>query len=214
MHLEPHATLGWAIGNLGGADRRLRNYCTLGAVLPDIDAASYLFGAQAYGQWHHTFGHNVFLWAGFVGWVTWRCRSWRALVLSFLSFGSHLLTDAQLSGWLQYWFWPFSRKGYLFPGAVGLEHPINYWLVYASFALVILLAFACKRTPSDIFSPKLDGIFLAWFRRKDLACGVCGRACNQLCEECSKPVCIRHGHVRRGMKLMCPACAGRNPDRS
>ena len=63
MHLEPHAALGWAIGNLGGADRQLRRYCVLGAILPDIDALSYIFGPQAYGRWHHTFGHNVFLWA-------------------------------------------------------------------------------------------------------------------------------------------------------
>jgi len=60
MHLEPHAALGWAIGNLGRADRKLRNWCVLGAILPDIDAFPYVFGAQYYGRWHHTFGHNVF----------------------------------------------------------------------------------------------------------------------------------------------------------
>lgn len=86
MHFEPHAALGWAIGNVGGVDRQLRKWCVVGAILPDIDAAPYVFGPEAYGHWHHTFGHNVFLWILFSGWVTWKCRSMRALVLSFLAF--------------------------------------------------------------------------------------------------------------------------------
>lgn len=212
MHFEPHAALGWLIGNLGGGDRRVRNYCTVGAVLPDIDAAAYLFGPQAYGEWHHTFGHNVFLWAAFTGWVGWRCGSWRAGWLAFLSFGSHLLTDAQFSGWKLYLFWPASRAGYVFPGAVGLEHPINYWLVYLSFVVAVLLAIACKRTPLDIFSPKLDRLVVSFFRRKDRSCATCGAACNQSCDGCAEPVCIRHGRVRKKLRLVCPACAG--PERT
>src|SRR4026207_134601 len=140
MHLEPHAALGWALGNVGGADRDLRKWCVIGAVLPDIDAVPYVFGAEAYARWHHTFGHNVFLWALFVGYVTYRGRSVRALILSFLSFGSHLITDAQLSGWDLYLFWPFSYEGFLFPHAVGLAAPINIYLVYLSFVAVVMLA--------------------------------------------------------------------------
>jgi hypothetical protein len=214
MHFEPHATLGWVIGNLGGGDRRVRNYCTLGAVLPDIDAAAYVFGPLAYGEWHHTFGHNVFLWAAFTGWVGWRCRSWRAALLAFLSFGSHLLTDAQFSGWKQYWFWPVSREGYLFSSAVQLEHPINYWLVYVSFLVVGLVAVAFKRAPIDIFSPKLDWMVVAFFRKKDRSCATCGRACNQNCDGCAQSVCLRHGSVRRRMRLLCPACVGREREKS
>ena len=36
MHLEPHAALGWSIGVVGSADRKLRNWCVVGAILPDI----------------------------------------------------------------------------------------------------------------------------------------------------------------------------------
>ena len=206
MHFEPHATLGWAIGNLGGGDRRLRNYCVLGSVLPDIDAAPYLFGPQAYGEWHHTFGHNVFLWAAFIGWVVWKCKSWRAAVLSCLSFGSHLLTDAQLSGWQLYLFWPASRDGYLFPNAVGLDAPINYWLVYLSPVVIVVLAILFKRTPIDIVSPKLDRLFTSFFQAKPLRCGSCGRKCNQLCDACGEAICVRHGTVKKGFRLLCPAC--------
>jgi len=83
-------------------------------------------------------------------------RSVRALLLSFLAFGSHLLADAEFSGWDLYLFWPFSTRGYSFPGAVGLEAPINTHLVYYSFVVVGLLALIYKRTPLDIFSPRLD----------------------------------------------------------
>ncbi|HTG43435.1 MAG TPA: metal-dependent hydrolase [Verrucomicrobiae bacterium] len=208
MHLEPHATLGWLLANVGGADRQLRKWCVVGAILPDIDAIAYLFGAHAYGRWHHTFGHNVFLWVAFVAWVTYRCKSKRAFILSFLAFGSHLLTDAQLSGWDQYFFWPFSRTGYLFPGAVGLEAPINTQLVYASFVVIALVAFFYQRTPLDLFSPRLDQLLISAFRAKDLTCGFCPRKCNQTCVSCQQPVCVRHGAVKKKpIRLLCPECA-------
>ena len=213
MHFEPHATLGWTIGILGGADRRLRNYCVVGAVLPDIDAAAYLFGPLAYGEWHHTFGHNVFLWAAFVGWVTWRCRSWRALLLSALAFGSHLLTDAQFSGWRQYLLWPISHEGYVFSGAVGLEAPINYWLVYASPAVIVILAAFFRRTPIDIFSPALDRLIVSFFEAKKLSCAACGRACNQICAECGGSVCARHTRIQRSFRLICANCEKRREPR-
>jgi len=181
MHLEPHAALGGAIGNVCGADRELRKWCVIGAILPDIDAVPYIFGAEAYGRWHHTFGHNVFLWAFFVAFVTCRCRSLRALLLSFLSFGSHLITDAKLSGWDLYLFWPLSREGYQFARSVGLEAPINTHLVYYSFVAVALLAMFCRRTPIDLFSPKLDQLLISTFRKKTKKCAVCGNKCNQTC---------------------------------
>lgn len=211
MHLEPHAALGWAIGNLGGGDRRVRNYCTLGAVLPDIDAVAYVFGPKAYQDWHHTFGHNVFLWMAFTCWVAWHCGSWRAALLAFLSFGSHLVTDAQFSGWKLYLFWPVSRAGYVFPGSVGLESPINTWLVYASFIVVAALALIYKRTPLDIPSPKLDALLLSFFQKRDRRCAECGRACNQTCDECGNSICGRHGTLRRGLRVLCPGCVENLP---
>jgi membrane-bound metal-dependent hydrolase YbcI (DUF457 family) len=206
MHLEPHAALGWAIGNFGGADRDLRKWCVIGAILPDIDAVPYIFGVESYSRWHHTFGHNVFLWALFVGFVTFKFRSPRACILSFLSFGSHLLTDAGLSGWPVDLFWPFSRSGYLFPGAVGLEAPINTHLVYYSFLLVGLLAFLYGRTPLEMFSEKLDQLLISVFKAKHLVCSVCQRKCNQRCFQCDGPICFSHATVTKKMVPLCPDC--------
>jgi membrane-bound metal-dependent hydrolase YbcI (DUF457 family) len=207
VHLEPHAALGWAIGNVGGADRDLRKWCVIGAVLPDIDAAPYLFGAEAYARWHHTFGHNVFFWALFVGYVTYRFRSLRAFLLSFLSFGSHLLTDAKLSGWDLYLFWPLSHEGYRFPRSFGLEAPINTQLVYYSFVAIALLALIYRRTPIDLFSPKLDQLLISTFRKKTSTCAMCGKSCNQTCSECQRPVCFRHASVTKGISVLCSDCS-------
>jgi len=206
MHFEPHAALGWAIGNFGGADRQLRKWCVIGAILPDIDAIPFVFSAQAYGRWHHTFGHNVFLWGLFVAWITFKFRSKRALLLSFLSFGSHLLTDAQFSGWPLQLFWPFSKAGYFFRGAVSLSAPINTHLVYYSFVVVGILALLYQRTPVDIFSARLDRLLLSFFQKKPLSCSTCQRSTNQICSRCGSPVCMRHCTVGRGLRVVCPEC--------
>ncbi len=210
MHFEAHAALGWAISNLGGADRALRKWCVIGALLPDLDAIPYLFGPQAYGQWHHTFGHNVFLWALFMAGITFKFRSIRALVLSFLCFGSHLLTDAQFSGWNLQLFWPISNVGYLFPAAVSLSAPINTQMVYGSFLLVAALGVAYKRTPIELLSPKLDALLLSAFSHKPHFCAVCRGPSNQICSRCGDPICIRHTTVKRNMVLLCPDCVHRH----
>jgi membrane-bound metal-dependent hydrolase YbcI (DUF457 family) len=206
MHLEPHFALGWTLGNIGCADRELRKWCVIGAILPDLDAVPYVFGVEAYARWHHTFGHNVFLWALFAAYVTYRCRSLRAFVLSFLAFGSHLLTDAKLSGWDLYLFWPLSREGFQFQTSVGLGAPINTYLVYYSFVGVILLALIYRRTPIELFSVKLDQFLISAFRKKTQTCTVCGAKCNQTCAQCQRPVCFTHATLAKPIRILCQGC--------
>jgi hypothetical protein len=204
--------LGWTIGVVAKADVRLCRYCVLGALLPDLDGVSYLFGAEAYGKYHHTFGHNVFTGLLFCAVATVHCRSWKALGLSLLCFGSHLLADAWLSGWLQYLFWPFSGKGYVFANAVDLAHPINLQLVYLSLAMPLALALLYKRTPFELLSPALDRLLVSTFSRATAACHVCGRKANLACTRCAKPVCSRHSVIGRSWTVACPNCAtGNNP---
>ena len=207
MHIEPHFMLGWAIGNVGGGDRQLRTYCAIGAILPDIDALPIVFGAEAYGRYHHTFGHNVFLWAAFVVWVTWHQQSPRAFWLSTAAFGSHLLADAWLSGWYLAPLWPASEWDFLMPGGASLEAPINLWLVYLSLAAIPALASIYKRTPLEIISPRMDQIMVSIFDRKHLDCGFCERKANQRCSICGKPVCLRHGRVGRTLRILCLECS-------
>ncbi|MGZ4974632.1 MAG: metal-dependent hydrolase, partial [Limisphaerales bacterium] len=91
MYPDCHAMLGWTIGNLVPGDARLRRWATVAAILPDVDGLPIIFGANYYAQFHHTFGHNVFLWAA-VSVLAWKVlRSWKAGLVVFVSFGSHIL---------------------------------------------------------------------------------------------------------------------------
>jgi len=214
VHAEAHAGLGWLIGNLPPtADRRLRNWCLGAAVLPDVDSVAYLLGPEAYGKLHHTFGHNVFVGVACVAFAALHHRrqpaSRVALValLVGLSFASHLLADAKLSAYPVYVFWPLSAQGYEFSPNLGLAAPINSYLVYASLAVVALLALWRRVTPLDVLSPALDHLVLSPLRPKPLECSVCGRRCGNRCEVCRAAVCLHHSKVTRGFRIRCASCA-------
>lgn len=211
MHLEAHAALGWVIGNVGQTDRRLRAWCVAAAVLPDIDAAPYLFGPEAYGRWHHTFGHNVFLWAIVAAAAGVHCRSAPAFGYAAAAFGSHLVTDAFFSGWYLYPFWPWSRWEYMPKLHVGLEHPVNVWLIYAGLVAVLVIAARRRRTPMELFWPKFDRVVVSIFEKGDEACDICGRPANQRCSACGRFICIRHARINRKADLKCPACSDLRP---
>lgn len=206
MHLECHAVLGWLIANAGSNERQVRNYVVIGSILPDIDAIPYVFGAYYYGLYHHTFGHNVFLWLIWSIWGVRRFRSWKAGLLGFLAFGSHLLTDAFLSNWQLYLFWPVSRKGFLPANSLELSSPVNTYLLYSTPLWLIAAALIWKRTPLEWISPRLDHLFLSFFRGKRLKCSACGRNANLECEVCRKPICPRHLHVISRWQTRCPTC--------
>jgi len=206
VHIECHGMLGWAIGVVAKADVRLCRWCVLGALLPDLDSVSYLFGPEAYGKHHHTFGHSVFTGLLFCAAATAHCRSWKALGLSLLCFGSHLLTDAWLSGWLLYLFWPFSGKGCVFAHAVDLAHPVNLYLVYLSLVAPLALALVYRRTPIELLSPALDRLLVSTFSRATAVCHACGRKANLACARCAKPICSRHATIQRSWTVSCPDC--------
>ncbi len=202
MFGQAHAGLGWVVGvSAPTTDRRLRVWCAAAALLPDVDALSILLGKQHYDYWHHTFGHNVFLGSVVAAAAAWSFRGRRhasrlwATALVAACFASHLLTDARLSGWELYLFWPFSRTGYEFKPNLQLGHPINFVLVYVLMVLPWVLAFWRGVTPLEIVSPRLDRIVTNFFRKRALECAACGRPCNNRCDACQKPTCMRHGRI-------------------
>lgn len=211
MHLECHATLGWVLGNLAGVDRKVRNYAVIGAILPDIDAIPYVFGPYYYGLLHHTFGHNVFLGIAFAAFGGWKFKSWRAATLGLVSFGSHLLTDAFLSNWHLYLFWPLSSKGYLPANSLELSSPVNTYLVYAIPLVLAVAGLVWKRTPLEWISPRLDELAVSFFRRKHAACATCTRPANLSCDQCHRPICPKHLQVGKHWRVLCPECHPRSP---
>jgi membrane-bound metal-dependent hydrolase YbcI (DUF457 family) len=210
---QSHAALGWTIGTLWpGSTRRLRNWCVAASVLPDVDAATYLFGVNAYKDWHHVLGHNV---AGGVlcaAAAAWHCRkegarsALAAGVLVALCFGLHLLSDMKLSDWGVALAWPWSRRIYELHPNYGIGEPVNLWIVGVAYVIWIPLALWRGVTPLDVISPRFDAFFLNLFRRKTASCATCGNGCNNACDACAKPVCLRHARLRRGFRVRCPAC--------
>lgn len=207
MHPEAHAMVGWAIGNLPGASPQIRRYCTLGAILPDIDGLGFFISSGAYDAYHHTVGHNIFFAVLFAGFMAWRCRSWWAMILGALSIGSHLIADAGLSGWPVFLFYPVSGQAFFLPHSVGLSHPINIQLIYVGYVIVLVLALLCKRTPLELVSPRLDRLVTAILRARPHKCYQCGAGANLECDLCGKPVCLWHAKLTRSLEVECPACS-------
>jgi hypothetical protein len=213
MYGQTHAGLGWVLGVLPpSSDRRLRAWCVAAAVLPDIDAGAMLFGIDAYARWHHKPGHNVFLGAFCVAaaFAHFQARPLKQRLLATamvaLAFASHILTDMKLSGWEVYLLWPFSERGYGFQPILALGHPINLWMAGIFMTLPWLLAFWKPVTPLELISPRLDRIFLNAFRKKPLACSACGAVCNNRCDRCQKPACMKHARINWKFQIACPDC--------
>lgn len=208
-----HAGMGWVIGALAPtSDRRLRIWCTAAAVLPDVDALTHLAGGEAYDRWHHTFGHNIFTGALCVmaAAVYFRDRSFRswltALVFVAIAFASHLLTDMKFSGWPVHLLWPANRKEFEFAPMLPLGHWMNLALVGVFSVLPFVLARWKLVSPLEVLSPRLDHLVLNFFRAKNRNCSACGKPCNNRCDGCTRPVCMKHGTLNFRLRLRCPSC--------
>lgn len=140
MYPDCHAMLGWTIGNFVPDDARLRRWATVAAVLPDVDGLPVIFGVRYYAQFHHTFGHNVFLWAAVSVLAGKVLRSWKAALVVFVCFGSHILTDAYFSGINQYLLWPVSSWPWSIASGYTLKDSINIWMFYVGLFMIFLIA--------------------------------------------------------------------------
>ncbi|MHC4253973.1 MAG: metal-dependent hydrolase, partial [Planctomycetota bacterium] len=145
MQLEAHAGIGWILAQAAtlrsdatdadprpvgrnsahrsgcsGADRRLRGAILLAAVLPDVDAASYLFDQLAYLRYHHVVGHNLFFGLAVSAAAAWFCRGrrLRALVFTQLAFWAHFFGDYFFTVYAISYLYPVSNVQILFERAL------------------------------------------------------------------------------------------------
>ena len=155
-----HALIGWTISQ-PLSSKRDRMLVTVASVIPDIDGLTLLGGVELYHEYHHTFGHNVFL-AGMFPLFFLRNTGERAkfFVLAFLSFHSHLFTDLLGSGadWGIYYLWPFSRMEITsFPP---FQWELDSWqnLVTTILFMLVVMFIGIKkgRTIVEVFSDKAD----------------------------------------------------------
>src|SRR5215831_18299014 len=109
-----HAGLGWAIGVAAPtSDRRLRLWCTVAALVPELGALAVLAGKPPFLP----LGHNLFAGLLCVAAAAWQFRrepdrTWlAAMAFVALSFAAHLLVDMKVLGSEIYLFWPFDPRG-------------------------------------------------------------------------------------------------------
>lgn len=210
MNTEVHLAVGWLLANLAAPeDRRARALVTLSALAPDVDALSFFFGPAAYSEYHHTVGHNIFFSLAFSALAIWLSRSHRLriLLLTQIGFYTHYFGDYFLTRFELVYFWPISNRPFIYSYGIGLDHPINLGLGYASFVGFVLMAMWFKRTPIEMVSIELDRRIVNLFRRKPLACHVCGGKANEMCVDCGQPTCVRHGRVTKRFAVRCSECA-------
>lgn len=170
MNPITHALTGWLIAQ-PAAQRRDRALITLAAVIPDADGLAILGGERLYGEWHHTFGHNVF--AAVV--VTVACALLgrdriRTGALAVLAFHSHLLGDVLGSGavWPIQYFWPVSRVEW------STSPPFQWELVsWQNTAFTVACLFAVGaigvrlgRTIVEVLSLRADVAVVSTLRRR------------------------------------------------
>ncbi|MFZ1057971.1 MAG: metal-dependent hydrolase [Candidatus Rokuibacteriota bacterium] len=94
-----HALLGWAVAQLGRADRATRFWCLVASLAPDLDGLFLLYSEAAYQRYHHLLAHNllfgILATLASIRWVGVRLLP---LTLVFSAFLSHLVSDYFGSG--------------------------------------------------------------------------------------------------------------------
>ncbi len=202
MNLETHFACGWVLGNLWpGAARRERFLAVAAALISDVDGLSYLAGESAFSNWHHTVGHNVFVTVPLVvgaALLARKGRTFSTVVMVLLAFLSHMVGDYFLSGWELWPLWPASRWEVMFRPRMGLDHPANVVLSYASFAMMAASLWMWGRSPLELFWPSRDAL---------LARAV--RPCGLRCDECGEKLRLNHAVIGRGSRIVCRKCAAR-----
>ncbi len=127
---------------------------------PDIDAASILFGLEAYGKWHHVLAHGLFA-ALVVSAAAGAAAVKRSTTAAsaFLAFHVHLLTDLFGSGpaWPIVYLWPVSEKETFGPIAWALNSWQNVVMTIVALAAIGFIGVTKGRTFAESFLPaRLD----------------------------------------------------------
>jgi hypothetical protein len=160
MHLQTHILSGWAVANCLPCTSRQRLLAMIAASAADIDGISILFGIQAYWNWHHTFGHNVF--TGILISAAAACftprRRRATFLLCILLFHLHLVMDYYGSGpnWHIHYLWPMKAMTIRNPYAWEFYSWQNMLCFLVLLIWTIWIAHRYRRTPLECLMPSLD----------------------------------------------------------
>lgn len=178
-----HFFMGWAVANSVPLTKRDRAMVTWASVVPDIDGLGIIpeqltknssHPLTWWSDYHHVLGHNI----GFALVVTvlaaiFAKRRITTTLLVFISFHLHLLAD--LVGargpdgdqWPIPYLLPFSNKWQLtWSGQWALNAWPNFVITGALIALAVVLARRRGFSPLEIFSRKIDAVFVGALRTR------------------------------------------------
>jgi hypothetical protein len=173
MHVPTHLMSGWCVADCLGnrLNARQRLFAMIAAAICDVDGLGIVFGTEsnAYWDYHHTLGHNLFfglIAAGVLAWFS------PARVLSFIGylalFHLHLLMDYFGSGpgWPIHYLWPLKACTLRNPNAWEFFSWQNIVIAMGLLVWTIVIAVRSSRTPLELVMPSLDRKFVGWIKAR------------------------------------------------
>lgn len=164
-----HALIGYLIAD-PLPSRSDRRWVTVAAVAPDIDGLTALVSTELYGEWHHTFGHNIFFGLAFSACAFAFTRSRSTALLALISFHSHLLADLLGSGegWKIAYGWPLFKNGIEF--APPLQWELNSWqnllVTVVCLVAIAIIGVRKRRTVVEVVSARADAKVVSILRER------------------------------------------------
>ena len=158
---------GWCFANLFRLTARERLYCMVAASAADVDGISYVFGQEAYWNWHHVAGHNLpFAIALSAVLATFSTHRVKSFFLYLLLAHVHLVLDYFGSGpnWPIFYLWPFARWSIKNPHAWEFFSWQNITAAAVLLGWTTLIAIRQGRTPVELLTPDLDRRMVAFAR--------------------------------------------------
>lgn len=205
MNFGGHFLTGWLISKSANFSLPERRFITIAAIIPDIDAFS-LAAPSILGDWHRTFGHNIFFGAAF----PFLCflffnprRGIKILPFAFSAMLSHFVLDILVTGWWAlYPLWPIDKNytilmSFYIPENI-MKYHIQMGLLAVLVIIMLLIYRKSRRTPLEIISPQFEKFMINFvttpFNHK---CAVCGSRAFYICENTKQPLCGRHVKITK-----------------
>jgi hypothetical protein len=183
MNPASHFLISWTVANTVDIPRRDRTLVTLCGVIPDIDGVGIIAELLTentatpliwYSKYHHVLGHNLGLGLILMAAVfLLSIKRWPSVLLAFVAFHLHLLSDLVGSRGPDGYQWPIP---YLFPFSANWalawkgQWELNAWpnIIVTLLMLGITLYLAWKRghSPLEMISLRADRALVAGLRKR------------------------------------------------
>lgn len=214
MNFGGHLIAGWLISRAGKFELPERCFITVMAIAPDVDGIS-LLAPSLLGDWHRTFGHNIF----FAIFIPFLCflffnpsTAKKILPFTYFAIFSHFILDLLVTGW--WGFYPLYPIDKEFMILTSLYIPENVMKYYIQIGLLIVLAAIMirifqktKTSPLEIISSNFDRFITTFmitpFRH---SCSICKARAFYICVICNKPFCGHHIIYGKHFIMRCPNC--------